>query len=167
MLPLDKLELPRSVLVEISKEGLPSGSIINKEAKSAISRAAVVFISYLTAVANEHAGTKKTISTNNVLQALSTVEFSEFIPTLELELMEYRRMMKEKKESKAKSNGSTSAVEEEAGDDLEETCIDDPTSPVASVRKRKVSIGSEEEEEPNKNRRTNGSTQSLESPSSA
>ncbi|KAK9768466.1 hypothetical protein K7432_000877 [Basidiobolus ranarum] len=174
MLPLDKLELPKSVLVDIAKEDLPSGSIINREAKSAISKAAVVFISYLTAIANEHAGTKKTITTNNVLQGLSTAEFSDFLPKLELELAgkvafeyfplstvlltrlkstEYRRLMKEKKESKSKANG-TDEVTEDTNEDFEETQFDDSLSAVTLAKKRKASIGSEEELDSNKNRRT-------------
>jgi DNA polymerase epsilon subunit 3 len=57
-----------------------------QDALSALSESAKVFISYLTATANELCKEKKraTISSDDVLNALEELEFAEFVEPLQL-----------------------------------------------------------------------------------
>lgn len=76
----DDLNLPTSVVTRIIKDVLPDGSSVAKEAKLALTRAASVFVLYLTAQANTVATerNKKTITDKDVLEALRITEFGQF-----------------------------------------------------------------------------------------
>ena len=51
----EDLNLPNAVITRIIKEALPDGVNISKEARSAVSRAASVFVLYATSCANNFA----------------------------------------------------------------------------------------------------------------
>lgn len=74
---LEDLNLPVTAIIRIIKEVLPPHVIISKDAKTALARAASVFILYVsnqaTTIANSR--NKKTISAQDVLEALSQVDF--------------------------------------------------------------------------------------------
>lgn len=76
----DDLNLPTAVVTRIIKDALPEGCNVAKEAKLALTRAATVFVLYLTAQANNVATerNKKTISDKDVLKALQITEFGRF-----------------------------------------------------------------------------------------
>lgn len=95
------LNLPNAVITRIIKEALPDGVNISKEARSAISRAASVFVLYATSCANNFAmkGKRKTLNASDVLSAMEEMEFQRFITPLKEALEAYRREQKGKKEA--------------------------------------------------------------------
>ncbi|XP_010569379.1 PREDICTED: DNA polymerase epsilon subunit 3 isoform X1 [Haliaeetus leucocephalus] len=80
----EDLNLPNAVITRIIKEALPDGVNISKEARSAISRAASVFVLYATSCANNFAmkGKRKTLNASDVLSAMEEMEFQRFVAPL-------------------------------------------------------------------------------------
>ena len=70
----------------------------------ALKKAATIFISYLTATANDVASSekRKTINTKDVLQSLNVLEFDSFVPILEENLAAHLEEKEKKKEKKIK-----------------------------------------------------------------
>lgn len=93
------LEVPTCVSSLFSQ--LPDGVNISKEARSAISRAASVFVLYATSCANNFAmkGKRKTLNASDVLSAMEEMEFQRFVTPLKEALEAYRREQKGKKEA--------------------------------------------------------------------
>ncbi|KAJ1145366.1 hypothetical protein NDU88_011655 [Pleurodeles waltl] len=97
----EDLNLPNAVITRIIKEALPEGVNISKEARSAISRAASVFVLYATSCANNFAlkGKRKTLNAADVLSAMEEMEFQRFVTPLKESLEAYRRGQKGKKDA--------------------------------------------------------------------
>uniref|UniRef100_M3XJ30 DNA polymerase epsilon subunit 3 n=2 Tax=Latimeria chalumnae TaxID=7897 RepID=M3XJ30_LATCH len=97
----EDLNLPNAVITRIIKEALPDGVNISKEARSAISRAASVFVLYATSCANNFAmkGKRKTLNAGDVLAAMEEMEFQRFVTPLKEALDVYKRGQKGKKEA--------------------------------------------------------------------
>lgn len=81
----EDLNLPNAVITRIIKDSLPEGVAIAKEARSAIAKAASVFILFTTSSANNLAqkNKKKTVSAQDVFNALKEMEFDKFIEPLQ------------------------------------------------------------------------------------
>lgn len=79
---LEDLNLPISVISRLIKDALPDGTIVSKEARTAIARAASVFVLYLTSTSNNVAlkskQSRKTISGDDVFQAVIDTDFEMF-----------------------------------------------------------------------------------------
>ncbi|KAF2401187.1 histone-fold-containing protein [Trichodelitschia bisporula] len=125
---IEELNLPKTMIARLAKGMLPANTSINKEALLAISKSATVFVSYISAQANDNAlrGGKKTIQPENVFEAMADLEMGDFVPRLEAELKKYNAMQCEKRnnyrrkirdEQKAKKTatggGDTSALADE------------------------------------------------------
>ncbi|XP_072908295.1 DNA polymerase epsilon subunit 3 [Hemitrygon akajei] len=97
----EDLNLPNAVITRIIKEALPDGVNVSKEARSAISRAASVFVLYATSCANNFAmkSKRKTLSASDVLAAMEEMEFDRFITPLKDALEAYKREQRGKKEA--------------------------------------------------------------------
>lgn len=82
---LEDLNLPNSVVTRLIKDALPDGLNIAKEARTAIGRAASVFVLFVTSSANNVAvkNNKRTISAQDVLQAIVDTEFEFFAEPLQ------------------------------------------------------------------------------------
>ncbi|KAL8835302.1 MAG: hypothetical protein Q9170_003388 [Blastenia crenularia] len=106
---IEDLSLPRSMVQRLAKGVLPSNTQIQKDAITAMSKGATVFVNHIADKANEItlSTSRKTISPNAVLEALAECEFADFLPRVEAELKrfneiatgkrnEYRRKVKEK-----------------------------------------------------------------------
>ncbi|KAL1954476.1 hypothetical protein VTO42DRAFT_1152 [Malbranchea cinnamomea] len=91
--------LPRSLTQRLAKGVLPPNTSIHKDALLAISKAATVFVSYLSSHANEETQ-KKTITPQDVLSALSEIEFDSFRARLEKELAAYTEAAAKKRNGK-------------------------------------------------------------------
>ncbi|XP_026568190.1 DNA polymerase epsilon subunit 3 [Pseudonaja textilis] len=103
----EDLNLPNAVITRIIKEALPDGVNVSKEARSAISRAASVFVLYATSCANNFArkGKRKTLNAGDVISAMEEMEFQRFVGPLKESLEAYRNEQKDKRgvsESKKK-----------------------------------------------------------------
>ncbi|XP_078282080.1 DNA polymerase epsilon subunit 3 [Rhinoraja longicauda] len=125
----EDLNLPNAVITRIIKEALPDGVNVSKEARSAISRAASVFVLYATSCANNFAmkSKRKTLSAADVLAAMEEMEFDRFITPLKDALEAYKREQKGKKEAseqkkkeKKPENEEHKTKENENEDDTEE-----------------------------------------------
>ncbi|XP_063701099.1 DNA polymerase epsilon subunit 3 [Culicoides brevitarsis] len=99
---IEDLNLPNAVVTRLMKEALPDGISISKEARSALTRAASVYILYLTTAASTAAKDKnlKTLNANHVFEALEEIEFENYVDPLKAFLETYRSSQKEKRESK-------------------------------------------------------------------
>ncbi|KAL9007164.1 MAG: hypothetical protein Q9188_000098 [Gyalolechia gomerana] len=106
---IEDLSLPRSMVQRLAKGVLPPNTQIQKDAITAMSKGATVFVNHIADKANEItlSTNRKTISPNAVLEALAECEFADFLPRVEAELKrfneiatgkrnEYRRKVKEK-----------------------------------------------------------------------
>uniref|UniRef100_A0A336N2B3 DNA polymerase epsilon subunit 3 n=2 Tax=Culicoides sonorensis TaxID=179676 RepID=A0A336N2B3_CULSO len=127
---IEDLNLPNAVVTRLMKEALPDGINISKEARSALTRAASVYILYLTTAASTSAKEKKvkTLMANHVFEALEEIEFENFIDPLKAYLENYRSSQKEKRESKGGGGTGTKAVNGSAhkkDDDDEPEVIED------------------------------------------
>jgi len=88
------VELPKATVERIAKNVLPDNTQISNDAKLAISKAAQVFILYLTATANdirEEKG-KGTIAPEHVIRALEDTEFGMFIESAK-NLLEEKKIL--------------------------------------------------------------------------
>ncbi|XP_020370343.1 DNA polymerase epsilon subunit 3 [Rhincodon typus] len=132
----EDLNLPNAVITRIIKEALPDGVNVSKEARSAISRAASVFVLYATSCANNFAmkSKRKTLSASDVLAAMEEMEFDRFITPLKDALEVYKREQKGKKEAseqkkkdkKPENDEQEKSKEEENEEDSEEVkMVDD------------------------------------------
>uniref|UniRef100_A0A8C4LRB3 DNA polymerase epsilon subunit 3 n=1 Tax=Equus asinus asinus TaxID=83772 RepID=A0A8C4LRB3_EQUAS len=97
----EDLNFPNAVVTRIIKEALLDGVNISKEARSAISRAASVFMLSATYWANNFAmkGKRKPLNASDVLSAMEEMEFQRFITLLKEALEAYKREKKGKKEA--------------------------------------------------------------------
>ncbi|BHF71426.1 DNA polymerase epsilon subunit 3 [Sparganum proliferum] len=98
----DDLYLPNAVIGRIIREALPEKTVVSREARSAISKAASSFILCVTSMASAHceAGKRKTLAASDILGALRDMQFSSYESPL-LEFLEnYRTAMNAKKASK-------------------------------------------------------------------
>lgn len=113
---IQDLNLPNAVVTRIIKDALPEGISIAKEARSAIGRAASIFVIYLTSQTAVHAKKQnhKSLSSDNVLDALEEIEFESFVEPLRKSIEDFRKMNKEKKENKAQAQESNKAKNNDA-----------------------------------------------------
>lgn len=99
---IQDLNLPITVVTRLIKDALPDGINIAKEARISISKAASVFIIYLSSAAiNEAKKLKhKTMTAQNIFDALEEIEFESFVEPLKESLEVYRKSLQDKKSSK-------------------------------------------------------------------
>ncbi|XP_031632443.1 DNA polymerase epsilon subunit 3-like [Contarinia nasturtii] len=114
---IQDLNLPATVVTRLIKDALPDGINVGKEARSAIARAASIFIIYLTSstAAAARKQKHKSLSSDNVFAALEEIEFENFIDPLREALDSFRKTIKEKKSSKtndSKTNNDANTEEE-------------------------------------------------------
>lgn len=102
---IEDLNLPNAVIARLIKEALPEGCSVSKEARAAIAKAASVFAIFVTSssTALAHKQNHRTIAAKDILQTLNELDFESFVPPLTKDLEVYRKMVKDKKESKANS----------------------------------------------------------------
>lgn len=97
---IQDLNLPNAVIGRLIKDALPDGINASKEFRTAVGRAASVFVIYLSSAATEEAkkANMKTIGPNHVFAALESVEFESFVEPLKEALEVYRKSVKDKKD---------------------------------------------------------------------
>lgn len=81
---LDDLNLPNTIIARLIKDALPQGVSVTAEAKSAIARAASVFVLYLTNMSNSKARqeSRKRIIPKDIFDTLTEADFTEFVAPL-------------------------------------------------------------------------------------
>ncbi|CAO1318239.1 unnamed protein product [Diamesa tonsa] len=108
---IEDLNLPLAVISRLVKDALPAGAVVSKEAKMAITRAASVFVLFLTSASTEittGAG-QKIVSQSHVMAALKDVEFGHFEADLQIQLQNYKKLLKDKKDRKSEASSNTNA----------------------------------------------------------
>eukprot|EP01113_Clastostelium_recurvatum_P023388 TRINITY_DN2793_c0_g1_i1.p1 TRINITY_DN2793_c0_g1~~TRINITY_DN2793_c0_g1_i1.p1 ORF type:complete len:160 (-),score=30.14 TRINITY_DN2793_c0_g1_i1:10-489(-) len=126
----DGFDLPKAVIQRIVKSALPDNVQVQKDAKTAINQSAKIFISYLTACANDFAmsANRRTLSGNDVINAMEELEFLDHIPKAKLEaalsafLADSEQKKKEKKDKEGKDKSKT-----EGGDGGDQGGAEDDT----------------------------------------
>uniref|UniRef100_A0A1B6KL86 DNA polymerase epsilon subunit 3 n=1 Tax=Graphocephala atropunctata TaxID=36148 RepID=A0A1B6KL86_9HEMI len=100
----EDLNLPISVVTRLMKENLPDGSAISKDGKTAVARAASVFVLYMTAASNKIALTnkKKTLNYEDIFQALIETEYEWLENPLREALEDFKLSQKRKKDAATK-----------------------------------------------------------------
>ncbi|KAF1357026.1 histone-fold-containing protein [Delphinella strobiligena] len=98
---VEDLSLPRTMISRLSKGVLPPNTQIQKDALSALSKSATVFVNYISSNAMDNASGagKKTIQPQDVLVALKDTEFEFMIPRIEAELKKYNTVQCDKRNS--------------------------------------------------------------------
>mmetsp|Transcript_27849 Transcript_27849/g.55791 ORF Transcript_27849/g.55791 Transcript_27849/m.55791 type:complete len:291 (+) Transcript_27849:141-1013(+) len=104
-----EFEPPLACVRRVLKRSLPKETNFGRDASSAFTRAAGIFIIYVTACANDFARENKrqTITANDILSAIKELDFDEFSPQLEVFLTRHREDEKRKKEAKNKAKKDT------------------------------------------------------------
>lgn len=112
---MEDLNLPNAVVTRLIKDSLPDGVNVSKEARLALAKAASIFVLFLTSASNNVANKnmRKTISAQDVLQALQDTDFEGFIDPLRESLDNFKKAQKEKKDANAEKRKSKSKEEEE------------------------------------------------------
>uniref|UniRef100_A0A6P7FSF6 DNA polymerase epsilon subunit 3 n=1 Tax=Diabrotica virgifera virgifera TaxID=50390 RepID=A0A6P7FSF6_DIAVI len=112
---LEDLNLPNNTVQKIIKEVLPDSVYIGKDARSALSRAASVFVLYVTSQASNEAqnNNRTMLIANDVLKALEELDFENFIEPLEEVLKEHVNSKSKKQiKNRQPSNEETNEMEE-------------------------------------------------------
>lgn len=96
-----EFEPPLACVRRLLKNSLPTCNV-GKDASSAFARACGIFVIYLTACANDFARESKrqTITANDILAAVTELEFDEFTPQLKAFLEQHRAEERKKKRDK-------------------------------------------------------------------
>lgn len=105
-------EVPAASVARIIKATLPANVQITKEARAAFTRAASIFIFYLTHCASDFSreGKRQTIYLQDVKNALRELDFEDFEGPLEEFLELYRKAEKESKGGGASKASSAAAA---------------------------------------------------------
>ena len=126
-----EFEPPAACVARIIKQVLPENVQVTKDARAAFTRAAGIFIFYLTHCANEFSRENKrsTIYTVDILSALRELDFAEFEQPVKEFLEQYRAEVASKKIVASKKKGTEGANSgnpgEENVDDDEEAEIEE------------------------------------------
>lgn len=93
--------LPIANVARIMKKSIPSSGKIAKDAKECVQECVSEFISFITSEASErcHQEKRKTINGEDILFAMSTLGFDNYVEPLKLYLQKYRESTKGEKTS--------------------------------------------------------------------
>lgn len=146
-------ELPKAQIKRIVKSKLAHLQTgdkevqINKDALLAFSESSKIFISYLTATANDicKENKRQIVSAEDVLQALDDMEFPEFVEPLRTFLAEYQQAAKDKNKKKAENQKKRKEKQDDTGDVDQDKVEADPEEGEEQEPKR--AKGEEQDEE--------------------
>ncbi|XP_033105690.1 DNA polymerase epsilon subunit 3-like [Anneissia japonica] len=123
----EDLNLPMTVISKIMRQAVPEGVSVSKEARSAVSRAASVFVLYATSCANNYAlkAKRKTMNAADVFAAMKDMEFDEFLEPLQQSLDEFKKEQQDKKVASEKRKKSKTDSEKSQGETAGEDDVND------------------------------------------
>ena len=112
-----EFEVPLAAINKILKASLPEGAICTKDAKSAFSKAAGIFVLYITACANDMAkGHKRqTINAQDITNALNELGYASFLPHLDATLEKMKAEAAARKSQKDSQKKDKKPEESAAG----------------------------------------------------
>lgn len=146
---IQDLNLPSAIVQRLIKEALPDNISISKDARTAIGKAASVFTIYLSCAATNEAKKlkHKTITTQNILDALEETEFESFVDPVKEALETYHKIAKAKKEKLAAEKKNKSAAETEKQNGSVEADGSSAATTVVVVGDEDDAVMSEQEED--------------------
>ncbi|CAL1292544.1 unnamed protein product [Larinioides sclopetarius] len=108
--------LPIANVARIMKNAIPKSGKIAKDAKECVQECVSEFVSFITSEASDrcHQEKRKTINGEDILFAMSTLGFDNYVEPLKLYLQKYRESMKGEKSI------STATATDSSMDDLED-----------------------------------------------
>uniref|UniRef100_A0A0M3IKB4 DNA polymerase epsilon subunit 3 n=1 Tax=Ascaris lumbricoides TaxID=6252 RepID=A0A0M3IKB4_ASCLU len=119
----EELRLPQTVVSRLVKDALPPGVIVSKEARTAISRAAAVFILHASTYAQDCAvsNKRKTVTAADVLSAMRVLECDDLIEPVKeaVEIWKSNKQQKLDDAKKRKAEREKQAVEASTSVDKE------------------------------------------------
>ncbi|KAI0033210.1 hypothetical protein K488DRAFT_78023 [Vararia minispora EC-137] len=108
---IEKLELPRSIVMRLAKSAVPEGTKLQKDTVTALVKGSTVFVNYLGApapvyAANDVSQSKqhKSVSASDVLKALEMVDFPDLVQPLQQELKSFKAKRARAGEASAVTN---------------------------------------------------------------
>lgn len=109
--------LPIANVARIMKKAIPKSGKIAKDARECVQECVSEFISFITSEASDrcHQEKRKTINGEDILFAMSTLGFDNYVEPLKLYLQKYREAIKGEKTLNSGHGGETSL--EELGED--------------------------------------------------
>ncbi|CAF1497579.1 unnamed protein product [Adineta ricciae] len=123
---IDDLSFPNAVITRLMNEALEDSPTISKEARLAMSRAALTFILYISTTANQYAANakRKTVTVQDIFKSLQSNQFEMlFKSSFDLDYQEQIRKKKEetanKKQNQAEASTENNDNEEEEEDEIE------------------------------------------------
>ncbi|CAI5756795.1 unnamed protein product [Candida verbasci] len=120
---IDELLFPRSTIQKLSKQIVTEDSLISKDSLIALQRAATVFVSHLLFHSKDvvKESNRKTINSQDVLNALERSEFGGFIPLIKEKLAKFEEIQRQKKLLKQQAGiPSTGEIEDELDENINE-----------------------------------------------
>ncbi|KAJ6804909.1 nuclear transcription factor Y subunit B-3 [Iris pallida] len=104
--------LPIANVSRIMKKALPANAKISKDAKETVQECVSEFISFITGEASDKCQRekRKTINGDDLLWAMTTLGFEEYVEPLKVYLQKFREMEGEKGTSAPKEGGGGSVV---------------------------------------------------------
>lgn len=123
--------LPIANVARIMKKGIPSQGKIAKDARECVQECVSEFISFITSEASDRcqAEKRKTINGEDILFAMSTLGFDNYVEPLKLYLQKYREAMKGDK-----GQGSEGTFEDGMGHDVSDGTALLTTSTLQQIR---------------------------------
>ncbi|KAK9314759.1 histone-fold-containing protein [Lipomyces starkeyi] len=145
---IDDYMLPKATVTRLAKHVLPANTQIQKDAMTALSKSATVFINYLTSTANDltvGAG-RRTVNPSDVYKAIELLELEFILPRLKAEVDKFVEVAstKHKKPTKgvAADDGESEIVVPGAeGEDGEGTAVVEDDDAERTTKKAKVGNG--------------------------
>lgn len=139
-------------ITRIIKSALPDNTQVTREAKTAFSKAAGIFIIYLTTCANDVCKDKKrqTVSAADVMQAFVELELDEMKEELQEFLAHFRANEGSKRKEKAGSGQDAAAKKLKAGDGVDvagDPANAAPAAPVAEMEEDEPAPEDDDDEE--------------------
>eukprot|EP01122_Echinamoeba_exundans_P015365 TRINITY_DN7264_c0_g1_i1.p1 TRINITY_DN7264_c0_g1~~TRINITY_DN7264_c0_g1_i1.p1 ORF type:complete len:142 (-),score=46.07 TRINITY_DN7264_c0_g1_i1:11-436(-) len=125
-------DFQQSVILRLVKEHLPDNISVGKDAKSSLTKAAKLFVQYLTAAANDYCQScnRTLLSSNHVFGALDELELGHYKEKLQKALDEYKatqaKKADKKKDDAKKPEDGKEENEEEVEDIMDEDDEDVP-----------------------------------------
>ncbi|ORY38143.1 histone-fold-containing protein [Rhizoclosmatium globosum] len=102
---IEDLSIPKAIVTRILKN-VPAGQIpMQKEAREAFVKSVTVFISYISMQAADVARktNRKTITANDVYEALSVSEFQDFVEAIKADTTAFQQNEREKRSAQTKN----------------------------------------------------------------
>lgn len=102
--------LPIANVSRIMKKALPANAKISKDAKETVQECVSEFISFITGEASDKCQRekRKTVNGDDLLWAMTTLGFEEYVEPLKVYLQKFREMEGEKGTSTSKESGTSS-----------------------------------------------------------